>query len=121
MTSPTNPLAMLEDTTSQHNNHLFDMNCKICTGKVAPPKEDIMPKPVKRSLSAGDRQSSTEEESQKKMSKGDEEGDKEEGELEDEEEEEDHHLELEKPSYSYSEEAEDMGQSPQEYEPPNVR
>jgi hypothetical protein len=24
---------MLKDTTSQHRAHLFDLNCKICTGK----------------------------------------------------------------------------------------
>ena len=30
---------VLEDTTEQHNSHLFDLNCKICTGKQAPPGE----------------------------------------------------------------------------------
>lgn len=25
--------SMLKDTTSEHRTHLFDLNCKICTGK----------------------------------------------------------------------------------------
>lgn len=25
--------SMLKDTTGQHRAHLFDLNCKICTGK----------------------------------------------------------------------------------------
>lgn len=25
--------SMLKDTTSEHRAHLFDLNCKICTGK----------------------------------------------------------------------------------------
>ncbi|XP_053317048.1 PHD finger protein 3 [Spea bombifrons] len=32
------------DTTLQHKNHLFDLNCKICTGRMAPPAEDLSPK-----------------------------------------------------------------------------
>ncbi|XP_018121011.1 PHD finger protein 3 isoform X2 [Xenopus laevis] len=32
------------DTTSHHKNHLFDLNCKICTGRMAPPAEEISPK-----------------------------------------------------------------------------
>ncbi|XP_053566386.1 PHD finger protein 3 isoform X2 [Bombina bombina] len=35
------------DTTTQHKNHLFDLNCKICTGRIAPPAEDLSPKKVK--------------------------------------------------------------------------
>lgn len=27
---------VIVDTTDKHNLHLFDLNCKICTGKVAP-------------------------------------------------------------------------------------
>ena len=27
--------SMLQDTTSQHRAHLFDLNCKICTGEQA--------------------------------------------------------------------------------------
>uniref|UniRef100_A0A2D4LAD2 PHD-type domain-containing protein n=2 Tax=Micrurus spixii TaxID=129469 RepID=A0A2D4LAD2_9SAUR len=29
------------DTTNQHKNHLFDLNCKICTGRMAPPSDDL--------------------------------------------------------------------------------
>nr|XP_006813441.1 PREDICTED: death-inducer obliterator 1-like [Saccoglossus kowalevskii] len=31
---------MLTDTTEQHKTHLFDLNCKICTGKMAPPSDE---------------------------------------------------------------------------------
>ena len=119
---------MLQDSTAQHNNHLFDMNCKICTGKMAPPKEEIesvtevKQKAAKRSrsFSSSDRQSSTEEEVLKKRPAygEEEEEDKEEGELDEEEEEET--VAMEKPSYSYSEDA-DARQSTPEYEPPDVR
>ncbi|XP_048453032.1 PHD finger protein 3 [Rhincodon typus] len=30
-----------EDTTCQHKKHLFDLNCKICTGRMAPPTEEL--------------------------------------------------------------------------------
>ncbi|XP_033727840.1 uncharacterized protein LOC117317151 isoform X2 [Pecten maximus] len=30
---------IVNDTTSQHKQHLFDLNCQICTGKIAPPAE----------------------------------------------------------------------------------
>lgn len=37
----------MKDTTPQHRSHLFDLNCKICTGKVLPPPvEDNIPKKV---------------------------------------------------------------------------
>ena len=26
----------LIDTTEQHRSHLFDLNCKVCTGKIVP-------------------------------------------------------------------------------------
>ena len=29
----------ITDTTEEHRAHLFDLNCKICTGKMAPPGE----------------------------------------------------------------------------------
>ncbi|XP_067876245.1 PHD finger protein 3 isoform X2 [Heterodontus francisci] len=29
-----------DDTTCQHKKHLFDLNCKICTGRMAPPAEE---------------------------------------------------------------------------------
>ncbi|XP_006010803.1 PHD finger protein 3 isoform X2 [Latimeria chalumnae] len=32
-----------KDTTNQHKNHLFDLNCKICTGRMAPPVDDKSP------------------------------------------------------------------------------
>ncbi|XP_037668212.1 death-inducer obliterator 1 isoform X2 [Choloepus didactylus] len=41
--------SMLKDTTSQHRAHLFDLNCKICTGQI--PSEDE-PAPKKQKLSA---------------------------------------------------------------------
>ncbi len=34
----------VEDTTGQHNSHLFDLNCKICTGKqLQPGQQPILP------------------------------------------------------------------------------
>ena len=38
---------LTDDTTKQHKHHLFDLNCKICTGKMAPPTDDEAP-PQKR-------------------------------------------------------------------------
>lgn len=37
---------IVNDTTESHRTHLFDLNCKICTGKMAPPSEEP---PVKKS------------------------------------------------------------------------
>ena len=32
------------DTTNQHRAHLFDLNCKVCTGKIVPgPEEQTVP------------------------------------------------------------------------------
>ncbi|XP_022250009.1 PHD finger protein 3-like isoform X2 [Limulus polyphemus] len=42
-TSPGTPV----DTTDQHRSHLFDLNCKICTGKVAPPPKEPSIKKVR--------------------------------------------------------------------------
>lgn len=42
--------SMLKDTTSQHRAHLFDLNCKICTGQV--PSFEDEPAPKKQKLSA---------------------------------------------------------------------
>ncbi|XP_054991116.1 PHD finger protein 3 isoform X1 [Sorex araneus] len=39
--------SMSKDTTSQHRQHLFDLNCKICIGRMAPPADDLSPKKVK--------------------------------------------------------------------------
>ncbi|KAJ8322134.1 hypothetical protein KUTeg_000605 [Tegillarca granosa] len=53
----------IADTTDQHKNHLFDLNCKICTGKVAPPVEET---PVKKgavtNMEAPKKETKTEEE-----------------------------------------------------------
>ncbi|XP_009669103.2 death-inducer obliterator 1 isoform X2 [Struthio camelus] len=46
--------SMLKDTTSQHRAHLFDLNCKICTGQISasedepPPKKSKLVAPVKK-------------------------------------------------------------------------
>lgn len=37
---PTAVPDILKDTTEEHSNHLFDSNCKICTGKMTPPGEN---------------------------------------------------------------------------------
>jgi hypothetical protein len=36
----------LVDTTEEHRAHLFDLNCKICTGKMAPPGEVVAKSPT---------------------------------------------------------------------------
>lgn len=39
---------IVKDTTHHHRSHLFDLNCKICTGKILPPPvEDTTPKRVR--------------------------------------------------------------------------
>ncbi|XP_013000093.1 death-inducer obliterator 1 isoform X2 [Cavia porcellus] len=43
--------SMLKDTTSQHRAHLFDLNCKICTGQV-PSEDEPAPKKQKLAISA---------------------------------------------------------------------
>ncbi|XP_056421783.1 PHD finger protein 3 isoform X2 [Hyla sarda] len=45
------PVEPTLDTTAQHKNHLFDLNCKICTGRMAPPAEDLSPKRAKLATS----------------------------------------------------------------------
>ncbi|XP_026100712.1 LOW QUALITY PROTEIN: PHD finger protein 3-like [Carassius auratus] len=52
------------DTTNLHKSHLFDLNCKICTGRMAPPTEEAATKVVKVATTVVRRQSSTTEESQ---------------------------------------------------------
>ncbi|XP_051946392.1 PHD finger protein 3-like isoform X2 [Xyrauchen texanus] len=52
------------DTTILHKSHLFDLNCKICTGRMAPPSEEAASKVVKVALTVVRRQSSAAEESQ---------------------------------------------------------
>ncbi|XP_069105723.1 death-inducer obliterator 1-like [Argopecten irradians] len=43
---------IVNDTTSQHKQHLFDLNCQICTGKIAPPAEQ---EPVSKKVKVGRR------------------------------------------------------------------
>lgn len=51
------------DTTSQHKNHLFDLNCKICIGRMAPPVDDLSGKKVKVSIGVARKPSDNEAES----------------------------------------------------------
>ncbi|XP_058860325.1 death-inducer obliterator 1-like isoform X2 [Acipenser ruthenus] len=37
--------SMLKDTTSEHRAHLFDLNCKICTGQMSAEEEPVPKKP----------------------------------------------------------------------------
>ncbi|XP_067243062.1 PHD finger protein 3 isoform X3 [Chanodichthys erythropterus] len=52
------------DTTNLHKSHLFDLNCKICTGRMAPPTEEATTKVVKVATTVVRRQSSATDESQ---------------------------------------------------------
>lgn len=52
------------DTTNLHKSHLFDLNCKICTGRMAPPTEEAATKVVKVATTVVRRQSSATDESQ---------------------------------------------------------
>ncbi|XP_039507727.1 PHD finger protein 3 [Pimephales promelas] len=58
--SPKKPI----DTTNLHKSHLFDLNCKICTGRMAPPTEEAATKVVKVATTVVRRQSSATDESQ---------------------------------------------------------
>ncbi|XP_054857307.1 PHD finger protein 3 isoform X2 [Eublepharis macularius] len=51
------------DTTSQHKHHLFDLNCKICIGRMAPPSDDLSGKKVKVSVGVARKPSDNEAES----------------------------------------------------------
>ncbi|KAJ0066751.1 hypothetical protein NL108_002373 [Boleophthalmus pectinirostris] len=51
------------DTTAQHKSHLFDLHCKICTGRMAPPVEEAPTKVVKVATTVIRRQSTKPEES----------------------------------------------------------
>uniref|UniRef100_A0A3P8SYL6 PHD finger protein 3 n=1 Tax=Amphiprion percula TaxID=161767 RepID=A0A3P8SYL6_AMPPE len=51
-----------KDTTSQHKSHLFDLHCKICTGRMAPPVEEAPTKVVKVATTVVRRQSTKTEE-----------------------------------------------------------
>uniref|UniRef100_A0A7N6AT48 PHD finger protein 3 n=1 Tax=Anabas testudineus TaxID=64144 RepID=A0A7N6AT48_ANATE len=46
-----------KDTTDQHKSHLFDLHCKICTGRMAPPVEEAPTKVVKVATTVVRRQS----------------------------------------------------------------
>ncbi|XP_077612967.1 death-inducer obliterator 1-like [Crocuta crocuta] len=48
--------SMLKDTTGQHRAHLFDLNCKICTGQI--PSSEDEPAPKKQKLSASKKEES---------------------------------------------------------------
>lgn len=51
-----------KDTTNQHKSHLFDLHCKICTGRMAPPVEEAATKVVKVATTVVRRQSTKSEE-----------------------------------------------------------
>ncbi|XP_039994981.1 PHD finger protein 3 [Xiphias gladius] len=51
-----------KDTTNQHKSHLFDLHCKICTGRMAPPVEEAPTKVVKVATTVVRRQSTRTEE-----------------------------------------------------------
>ncbi|KAK5602372.1 hypothetical protein CRENBAI_012929 [Crenichthys baileyi] len=51
-----------KDTTSQHKSHLFDLHCKICTGRMAPPVEEAQTKVAKVATTVVRRQSTKSEE-----------------------------------------------------------
>ncbi|XP_060942963.1 PHD finger protein 3 isoform X2 [Limanda limanda] len=51
-----------KDTTGQHKSHLFDLHCKICTGRMAPPVEEAPTKVVKVATTVVRRQSTKSEE-----------------------------------------------------------
>ncbi|GIY23438.1 PHD finger protein 3 [Caerostris extrusa] len=38
----------VKDSTHLHRSHLFDLNCKICTGKIVPPPVEDVPKKVSK-------------------------------------------------------------------------
>ncbi|KAM9804196.1 PHD finger protein 3 [Neosynchiropus ocellatus] len=52
-----------KDTTNQHKSHLFDLHCKICTGRMAPPVEEAPTKALKVATTVVRRQSAIPEES----------------------------------------------------------
>uniref|UniRef100_A0A8C7WP26 PHD finger protein 3 n=1 Tax=Oryzias sinensis TaxID=183150 RepID=A0A8C7WP26_9TELE len=53
-----------KDTTSQHKSHLFDLHCKICTGRMVPPAEEGPSKAAKVATTVVRRQSTKSEEGQ---------------------------------------------------------
>nr|XP_046191441.1 PHD finger protein 3 isoform X1 [Oncorhynchus gorbuscha]XP_046191442.1 PHD finger protein 3 isoform X1 [Oncorhynchus gorbuscha] len=59
LSTTTESVNIFQDTTSLHKNHLFDLNCKICTGRMAPPVEEAPTKVVKVATSVVRRRSAT--------------------------------------------------------------
>ncbi|XP_064020192.1 PHD finger protein 3 isoform X2 [Pogoniulus pusillus] len=57
------PESASPDTTSQHKNHLFDLNCKICIGRMAPPSDALSSRKVKVSVGVARKPSDNEAES----------------------------------------------------------
>ncbi|XP_032506964.1 PHD finger protein 3 isoform X1 [Phocoena sinus] len=55
--------SLSKDTTNQHRQHLFDLNCKICIGRMAPPVDDLSPKKVKVVVGVSRKHSDNEAES----------------------------------------------------------
>ncbi|XP_054654562.1 PHD finger protein 3 isoform X2 [Dunckerocampus dactyliophorus] len=51
-----------KDTTKQHKAHLFDLNCKICTGRMVPPVKEAPTKVVKVATTVAKRLSAKGEE-----------------------------------------------------------
>ncbi|XP_028279084.1 PHD finger protein 3 [Parambassis ranga] len=51
-----------KDTTNLHKSHLFDLHCKICTGRMAPPMEEAPTKVIKVATTVVRRQSTKTEE-----------------------------------------------------------
>ncbi|XP_057892576.1 death-inducer obliterator 1 isoform X1 [Melospiza georgiana] len=58
--------SMLKDTTSQHRAHLFDLNCKICTGQISASEDEIPAKKMKTGPSAKKVESKSKPEAQAK-------------------------------------------------------
>ncbi|NXS09828.1 DIDO1 protein, partial [Neodrepanis coruscans] len=58
--------SMLKDTTSQHRAHLFDLNCKICTGQISASEDEVPPKKMKSGASAKKAESKSKPEVQPK-------------------------------------------------------
>uniref|UniRef100_A0A1A8LGI3 PHD finger protein 3 n=1 Tax=Nothobranchius pienaari TaxID=704102 RepID=A0A1A8LGI3_9TELE len=52
-----------KDTTALHKSHLFDLHCKICTGRMAPPVEEAQTKVAKVATTVVRRQSTKSEDS----------------------------------------------------------
>nr|XP_029500009.1 PHD finger protein 3-like isoform X1 [Oncorhynchus nerka] len=59
LSTTTESVNIFQDTTSLHKTHLFDLNCKICTGRMAPPVEEAPTKVVKVATSVVRRRSAT--------------------------------------------------------------